>query len=416
MPRSTRSSVRSRAIASSQNGVASTRRQTRSGQTPSSSATPKTSIIRCRIPKPPTFAFLARHQDIINADPNRQLRLFALPKELIEQIATHLPLTSVICLTLTCKEAAETVGTQSWATLKTEGRWSAHRYDFIELLARDWGDRLDYCQRCDILHPPLQPPRNHRGTKLTKRCFGQDAMIDYLPQDASQGYNPVLIHITNAIEETKDFASKGDVGPLLDTLSGSFEIMKKDLSWCLDSTGRRIDGNLVLKHVHTFRSQTSKRISATDLLTLPIRLCPHQSTATNIPESSRYINGRSAEQNGRLLTHVIASAFPESDQSRVDVSTLGPLTPSEQAQVFASKAGEKIYWQCRSCPTKYRVQRCRNTFVITSWHSFGRDMYHAMKYWKWLVRRTGTTLGPDKRNDEWWSSSRTVPDFMCELE
>ncbi|CAN9368768.1 unnamed protein product [Alternaria alternata] len=122
-------------------------------------------------------------------------------------------------------------------------------------------------------------------------------MIDYLPQDASQGYNPVLIHITNAIEETKDFASKGDVGPLLDTLSGSFEIMKKDLSWCLDSTGRRIDGNLVLKHVHTFRSRTSKRISATDLLTLPIRLCPHQSTATHTPESSRYINGRSAEQN-----------------------------------------------------------------------------------------------------------------------
>lgn len=416
MPRSTRSSIRSQAIASSQNAVVSTRRQTRSGQPPSSSATPKTSITRRRIPKSPTFAFLARHQDIINADPNRQLRLFALPTELIQRIATHLPLSSVICLTLTCKEAAETVGTQSWATMKKEDRSSVYRYDFIELLARDWGDRLEYCQRCDTLHPPLPPPRNHRATKLTKRCFGQDAMIDYLPQDASQGYGPVLIHITNAIEETKDFASKGDVGPLLETLSGSFEITKRDLSWSIDSTGQRIDGNLVLKHVHTFRSRTSKRISATDLLTLPIRLCPHQSTATSTPQPSQYINSRCAEQNGRLLTHVIASAFPELDQSRVDVSTLGPLTPSEQAQVSASKAGEKIYWRCRSCPTKYRVQQCQNKFVITSWHSFGRDMYRAMRYWKWLVRRTGTTLGPDKRNDEWWSPSRTVPDFMCELE
>jgi hypothetical protein len=263
------------------------------------------------------------------------------------------------------------------------------------------------------MHPPLQPPRSHRETKLTKRCFGQDAMIDYLPQDALHGYNPVFVHIANAIEQTKNYASKSNVGPPIDTLSGDLTTTKNNLFWSLDSSGRRIDGNLIVKHVHTFRSQTNNRLSATDLLALNVRLCPHQSTATNTPERFRYIKGRYAEQNGRLLTHVITTAFPAANHQFVDMQSLKPLMPSEQAQVSASQAGEEVYWRCRSCPTKYRVLHSTNAFTITSWHCFGRDLYHASKYWKWMVRRTGTTLGTDKRNDEWWSPSRTVPNFAC---
>jgi hypothetical protein len=418
MPKSTRKSARSLVSKSSHDIAPLPNRRTRSGQQPldqraSRLPTAKSTGNR-RTTKPAALAFLARSRDVINADPNRQVRLFALPRELLQQIASHLPLVSVICLTLTCKEAAEAIGTQSWANYKKEKRWSMDRHGFIELLARDWGDILDFCPRCDTMHPPLQPPRSHRETKLTKYCFGQNALIDYLPQDASHGYNPVFVHIANALEESKDFVSKGDVGPSIDTLSGNLTITKNNLSWSLDSSGRRNGGNLILKHVHTFRSQTRKRLTVTDLLTLPIRLCPHQSTTMTTPERSRYIKGKAAEQNGRLLTFVIASAFPAADQLFVDMKSLKPLTSCEQAQISASQAGEEVYWRCRSCPTKYRVLHSKSAFTITSWHSFGRDLYHAMNYWRWMVRRTGTTLGMDKRNDEWWSPSRTVPDFVCD--
>jgi hypothetical protein len=414
MPKSTRASAR---ISKAHHGIPSSTSRTRSGRQPSQQKNAQLLIAEAtskrRTPNLPPLAFLARSPDVINADPNRQVRLFALPQELLEQVAGHLPLVSVICLTLTCKGAAEAIGTQSWANYKKEKRWAMDRNGFMELLARDWGDILDFCRRCDTLHPPLQPPRSHRETRLTKWCFGQDAIIDYLPQDASHGYSPVFLHIANAMEESKDFDSKGNVGLPIDTLSGDFTITKNNLTWNLDSSGQRIIGNLIVKHVHTFRSRKNKTLTAKDLLTLPIRLCPHQSTTTDKPKRSRYIKGKCVEQNGSLLTHAITIAFPVASQTSVDLDSLKPLTPSEQAQVSASHAGEDVYWRCRSCPTKYRVLHSKEAVAITSWHCFGKDLYHASKYWKWMVRRTGTTLGTDKRNDEWWSPSRTVPDFFC---
>lgn len=415
MPRAPRTSTRSRASRSSDDATLSANRQTRSGQQPSSLPPVKAPMAR-RARKPPALAFLARPQDIINADPNRQHRLFSLPKELLEQIACHLPLPSIICLTLTCKEAAEFIGTESWARYKKEKQWLMDTAQFHELLARDWGDILDYCARCNTLHPPLQPPRSHRETNLTKWCFGQDAMIDYLPQDAVHGYNPLFVHIANAMEESKEFATKGCNGSLIETLSGEFTITKRSMSWRLITSAQRIDGNLVLRHVHTIQNTTSGSLDGSDLLNLPIRLCPHQSTAKQVPERSRYIRGRCSEINGRLLSQVITSALPSAAQQKVDLSSLKDLVPSEQAQWTENQQKAGAIWRCRSCLTKYRVQYSANQLLITTWHSFGRDLYHASKYWKWVVRRTGTTLGTDKRNDEWWSPSRTVPDFVCEIE
>lgn len=414
MPRAPRTSKRSRASRSSDDVTPSASRRTRSGQQPSSLPPVKAPVAR-RARKPPALAFLARPEDIINADPNRQTRLFSLPKELLEQIACHLPLASVICLTLTCKEAAESIGTESWARYKKEKQWLMDTVQFHELLARDWGDILDYCPRCNTLHPPLQPPRSHRETKLTKWCFGQDAMIDYLPQDAVHGYNPLFVHIANAMEESEDFASKGCNGPLIDTLSGDFTIAKRSLSWRLVSSAQRIDGNLILRHVHTLQTTAGGNLNGTDLLDLPIRLCPHQSTTRHVPERSHYIRGKCSEINSRFLSQVVKSALPPAAQQKVDLSSLKDLTPSEQAQ-WAENSEVAAIRRCRSCPTKYSVQYSGNQLSISTWHSFGRDMHHASKYWKWLVRRAGTTLGTDKRNDEWWSPSRTVPDFVCEIE
>mgnify|MGYP006877426035 CR=1 FL=1 len=81
----------------------------------------------------------------------------------------------------------------------------------------------------------------------------------------------------------------------------------------------------------------------------------------------------------------------------------------------AADAGdEHMLWYCRSCPTKYRVEFQGDSLKIVAWHSFGRDLLHASRYWKGFVRRAGKLLGTDKRNDEWWSPARTVPDFKID--
>lgn len=223
---------------------------------------------------------------------------------------------------------------------------------------------------------------------------------------------PVLLHIDDAMKTTEDFASKSTSGPAIDALAGDFTITKGSVSWGLASSGRRVDGNLVIKHVHTFQSAGKKPLCATDLLSLPIRLCPHQSTTTELPERSRYIKG--SELNGPLLTHMITFAFPGAAGIRVNTTLFKKPTPSEQVHMSAAEEGDIRLLCCRSCPTKYIVHHASNKVTITSWHSFGRDKYHAWKYWVWFVRREGKLLGPDKRNDEWWSPSRTVPDFRCE--
>lgn len=367
---------------------------------------------RQRVSKQTAIGFLTRSQDEVLADCNRRTGLLSLPKELIQHIADELPLESVICFTLACKEAMEVVGTHSWRRHKKEYRWSNDRPLFLNLLARDWTNTLKFCPGCNTLHPQLQPARSHRETKLTKLCFGQDAMIDYLPDDESHGYKPVFTHISDAVKASEEYASKQDTGPKISTLAGEFTITKRDIAWSLTSTGQCVTGNLIIKHVHTLQSKLNRSLRATDILCLPIRLCPHQSTTTELPKASMHIKG--AKLNSALLTHVITSAFPAAAQTGVSMTPFKNPTPSEQEQILAAKAGHMGPWRCRSCPTKYCVEYVNNTLMITTWHSFGRDLYHASKYWKWLVRREGANLGHEKRNDEWWSPSRTVPDFVCE--
>jgi hypothetical protein len=246
----------------------------------------------------------------VKTDPNQQICLFSIPRETVQDIASTLPLASSVCLTLTCKHALEIVGTWPWRDIKKEERWSPSKGELFNLLTRDWGtDIWDFCVRCNTLHPPLPPPRSHRRSKLTLYCFCQDAMIDYLPQDDVHGYGPIFPHIISALERSQNHAAKNSSGQAIALLSGDFTISKPRFTWRLVSLGRRIDGNLIFKHVHTFEPTSQQGLQVADLLALPICLCPHQSTTTmKPPQPSMHIE--SVETNGPQLTHAINSAFP----------------------------------------------------------------------------------------------------------
>jgi hypothetical protein len=288
------------------------------------------------------------------------------------------------------------------------------------MLARDWGsDIWTTCNRCNALHPPLPPPSKHKKTALTTYCFGQDACVDYLPKnDEGKGYSLVLQHIVSAFEQPPP--KQGTAGPRIPSLSGDFAIEYPKFTYRLVSSAQRgPDNNLILKHVHTLHPSKNSKLCAADILPLPLRLCPHQSTAATGPkEKSLYFSRKCIEKNSPQLTHAITSAFPSSLRTDPDPSIFAKSTATELRNIEATDSGVEVVWRCRSCPTKYRVEyvveKGRGRLVIKTWHCFGKDVLHAQKYFKWMVRREGKLLGKDKRNDEWWSPSRSVPDFGIE--
>lgn len=367
------------------------------------------------------FAFLIRTQEEIDHDTNRKKWPFKLPVELIQHVSSYLSLPERICFTLTCKEAANSVGSNIWGSFKRETHWALNdelvssRDLLLDFLLRDLGAGPAYCEACGIIHPPMLPPHRRRRTEWTSACLGQDAEIDYLPGEGGIGYRLVFEHIVRCMKDSEGLVNEDGQSPDLKMLRGDLIVAKpvQGLTWRLSSCGRYFGSRLILSHVHTFRNVNQQHtLSAKQVLDLPVRLCPHQSTTTALPVQSRYFKARNA--NGPLLTYAIISVFPKALQKGVDMYLFRASTKLEQEQMSAAEAGHGLIYMCRSCPTKYRVELTAGELRIMTWHCFGGNLVQAQKYWKWLVRREGSLLGPHKRNDEWWSHSRSFPDFACE--
>jgi hypothetical protein len=383
--------------------------------------------------------FLQRSQSEVEADPNRKTHILRLPKELVSEIASYLPVESAVCFTLTCKEALDILGNSSWEAPAIKKRWFVeptthreHRPLFIELLYRDL-EGLDFtlCFRCNSIHPPFKPPRTHQETKLTKSCLGQGGVIDYLPH-----YSLVFEHIQQALKLSEFSVAPKVSGPQIDLLAGNHTTDESLCSYTLLSSARRFDRSLILRHDHIIRSNASDLASpkrgksakarntsllASTVISLPLRLCPHQTTSLASPPPTRWTSFSS--RNSPLLTHAIASAFPADLRGALPHSSVfRDLTPLEQEQVAAADAGEEVVWRCRGCPTKFRAVYKGEAegggkggeVVVTAWHSFGKDEAAASNYWKMFVRREGESLGKGKRNSEFYTLSKSVPDFRVE--
>ncbi|OTA63153.1 hypothetical protein K449DRAFT_381655 [Hypoxylon sp. EC38] len=376
-------------------------------------------------PEKASPSYLQRSENEASSDTNQKTRLFALPREIIQEISSHLPIESAICLTLTCKLALHILGTSCWEDERIRKRWVRDsitalvpRTSFLELLHRDVeGAGLEFCKACNTLHPPLKRPSEHRQTKLTKYCWGQVAIIDYLPQgEDGLGYSLVFYHIKEAMASTPP-----DSSTPIDDLSGSFKVPHPHLNYTVSSSARRINGNLILRHDYQFSPLSSMTpLKVTDILDLPFRICPHQTTSRDTPPENRYI--KTAKLNGPLFTHSIVSAFPTSKRTGVPkTSAFRPPTSLETKQMASADNGEDVIFKCRSCPTKWQVKYAGGNkrdegekLVVTAFHCFSKEIYSAARSWRSFVRREGGLLGEGKRNSEFWSQGKTYPDFKIE--
>ncbi|KAI1502925.1 hypothetical protein F5X99DRAFT_377003 [Biscogniauxia marginata] len=372
--------------------------------------------------KKPQHSYLLWSETDVSLDTNRKAWLLALPREIVQKIASHLPPESTICLTLSCKLALHILGTASWTDDSIRQRWSRdpgtrgeHRASFIELLSRDLKPLgFEPCARCNTLHPPLKKPSEHRYAQLTKYCWGQSAAIDYLPQGVDgTGYGLVLEHIIHTLDST----SPESTSPI-EYLSGSYEVPSPAFNYTISSCGRRVNGNLIIQHDYAFRPLSPKTpLKAVDILSLPLRICPHQSTTTEAPPQNRYLTDN--RRNGPLLTHAIASAFPAS--KRVGIAKAASFrdpTALEQQMMSAADGSKDVTYRCRACPTKWKVEYGRGSngdeLKIGVFHCFYRELYVACRTWPCFVRREGYLLGKDTRNSEFWSRSKSSPDFKIE--
>ncbi|KAL2824263.1 hypothetical protein BDW59DRAFT_180339 [Aspergillus cavernicola] len=363
--------------------------------------------------KPPT-TYLHRSGAEIEEDPNRNLPLFSLPREIFDEIISHLPPSAEVCLTLCCKEGLHALGTASWAQFRGRSRfYYGSNGSLCELLQRDL-PRFEYCIGCETIHPPIKPPHAHRTTKFTKLCLGQEATIDYWPQTPSGGYSLVFPHIQQAFQSEPTSSAPS---PSTDLFNGDFTFQHGTIDYRLCSSARWIDRNFVITQEHRLRSSVAGSVfQAVDVTSLPFRVCAHLSTTTSLPTHSQRTARNLA--NGPLLTHAISTVFPTNLRCGVPAaSAFRNVALSEQAQMTAGNNEPGFIWRCRSCPTKFRVEyhnRDGGELVVSAWHSFGRELYKALEYWKMFVRREGPTLGSSKRNSEYFVMTRSVPDFMIE--
>lgn len=151
---------------------------------------------------PDPLSYLQRSHE---NDPNRRIRLLNLAAEVFKEITSWLEPDSLTCLSLTCTAVLDIVGRDSWIECHskqqcydpTKHSWLNFRSPLIPLLGRD-AQHLTVCNVCLALHPQIKPPREHRVTKLTKHCFGQWSVIDYLPNDKLGGYHLLWEHIPEA--------------------------------------------------------------------------------------------------------------------------------------------------------------------------------------------------------------------------
>ncbi|KAL4864076.1 hypothetical protein BDV12DRAFT_205920 [Aspergillus spectabilis] len=363
-------------------------------------------------PKPPTHKPKPSYLQRSITDPNQDLTLFSLPRELFDEIIGHLPRAAEICLTLTCKQALHTIGKSSWGRFRAKrGLYNETHGPLCELLQRDLPG-FEYCPCCEMLHPPIKPPHAHRTTKFTKLCLGQSGTIDIWPQTAEGGYSLVYTHI----EEAFEFKCTGlRMSEGIDLFTGDFTVPLGAASYRLSSSARWVEQNLVLRQEHRLRRATESPLQAVDITSLPFRVCAHLTTTTSPPPEAQRAN---ISRNGPLLTHAISSAFPGTLRRGVaDLSTFRKPAPTEETQMASGQVNEDFVWQCRSCPTKFCVQyinRNGGELVVTVWHCFGKELYKAQDYWRMFVRREGPTLGAKKRNSEFHVSTRSLPDFRID--
>jgi hypothetical protein len=335
-------------------------------------------------------------------------------------MASFLPPESLVCLTLTCKHAVDILGLSSWTSRDIRAHYSLemgfmieHRSVLLQLLLRDIdpSSGFVYCRRCNTLHPPLKPPREHKPTKHTKFCLGQDAVIDYFPQTPNGGYSLVYYHIEQAFEQMHS-VTPGSKS--IDLFSGALTVENGPLVYTMHSSAQWVEQNLIISHLHAFKSSSKSQLNAASVLNAPVRLCPHQTTTTTAPPYSRHTPNSSP--NGPLLSHAISTTFPPSRRKGIpSTSKYRKPTPLEKKDILAADNGEKVTWRCRACPTKFRTDYSDDeVLTVRTWHWFGRDLYSASKYWGMFVRREGHLLGPKTRNSEFYTMSRSVPDFPIE--
>ncbi|KAK8052423.1 hypothetical protein PG993_003808 [Apiospora rasikravindrae] len=351
--------------------------------------------------KKETFAYFCDGYDQI--DPNRSTFLGKLPPEVLMEITDFAPISTTVCLTLTCKLAVIVLGRQWWARYRKYVKQGSHAGDpiydhhrfFLQLLCRDAKhSEYELCARCNVLHPPLKPPTNHIETKLTKSCQGRS--IDYRLRSQGGRYNLLLAHVTTAFK-LKAFDAQFAVSHL-----AGADMYRNYYHQCDISTRADwINGNLILRHEYRFSPIHGHDIGVFSILDRPLRLCPHQYTQEEDPPES---HGPPDPRHGRhtriptaatpnIIADSILSAFGRSPRPR---HPNRPVTLEEKEQLGAAKGNAKYLFSCPRCPTKWRVayedigEMGAKQCTVTFFHCFGKDILEARRHFPWLVQRTGS--------------------------
>ncbi|KAI1817708.1 hypothetical protein GGS20DRAFT_483889 [Poronia punctata] len=352
------------------------------------------------------------------ADPGGKCFLTDLPCELLLMICSLLPVRSVVCLTLTCKTVSSILGHSSWRSSDIREKWYPERIELLKMLCRDPvrdGVSLEYCYWCRVLHPSApSPPAKYRKPGSRLRCGSGGPPMDNLPKsDSGDGYVVVFDHIRHTLQ-TVPVDSDAEIK----YLAGEYQVSFPRLVWTVSTSARRVDGNLILRHRHVFRtSRSGSRIKTDHLMRLPVRICPHQSTSTERLPKNEYI--KTARRNGPLFFYSIYVALHSKEPGPIKMpENTGFRHPTREEKRMMDLASygqcDDTIFDCSRCPTKWKVDHDeeaeRSEVAITVWHCFYDNPRTALSIWAGFVRRVDP-IWRDDINSEFWSMTRGFSDF-----
>lgn len=303
-----------------------------------------------RSPKPTRSTYLQRPQTDIETDPNLKLTLFRLPREIFDEVVTYLPAPTKVCLALSCKAAAHTLGPWTTACFLSQGNQIRDR-------------TFDRTLR----------PFAARPSRSTS--------VQSLP---------------------------------IDLFTGEFTTQLRSLDYHLLSSARWIGRGLVLKQEHRLRSSTGslQSIDVTTLAfhicahlsttTSPPPTRRH--TKRQDPNGPLLTHAISTAfpRNFRRGIAGPKTFRPPSPAEQAQITA----SAHNKGYIWRCRSCPTKF-RVEYCSSNNRLD-------VTEWYFFGKELYKALEYWKMFVRREGTTLGPKTRNSEFYVVSRGIPDFAIE--
>ncbi|KAI9880202.1 MAG: hypothetical protein M1830_004788 [Pleopsidium flavum] len=289
--------------------------------------------------------FFTRAKDN-NGEERIRISLIELPVEILQFIASLLPVSSAASLALCNHSICHAIGTQFWHALRREDQ-SNPKLDFLLCLERDLRSFI-LCHRCLKLHrrDPVEGPKQRYYGNRERQCVKEDGVLRNYAFD----YNMKYKHVRLVMNAQRSGPSHGIP---LDALRHVWSRKNSNLKVWLEP--RIVADELLLRARSRVLMHFEREFKHVKKYIL--KICPHLT----------------AHDDDNLLAHLITCRLSHLDN---------------RPCLFCDGLR-----QCRSCPTEFQVEiedlgEAGVAVLVTAWNNLGSGRSPSDPKWRAHIYRS----------------------------